>query len=478
MPAATYALLGYAVLIITVGVLGSRKTKSFSDFLLGGRKVGPWMTAFSYGTAYFSAVLFIGFAGKIGWNFGLSGLWIAIGNSFLGVLLVWWLLGRRIKHVTGEYGVHTMPELLEARYQSRGLKLLTSLAIFVFFIPYSAAVFMGLGYLFTSTFDVNYELMVLLMGVFTGIYLVLGGYRSMAMIDVVFGVVMILGVGVLLWSCLEKGGGLDRILADLEAKDPRLVAPVGPPGFWPLVSLVFLTSVAPFAMPQLVQKFYAIRDRKAVRVGMIASTAFAVLVTVTAYFTGALTRLFITPESHPAVFAEGGKVDFDALMPEMLTSVIPPALSVVIFLLILSASMSTLAALVLISASTITKDLYAGFVNRGATDRRLTILVRAASVFFIVLSMSLALLRPAVIVTILSISWGAIGAVFLGPFLWAIFGSRVEKRGALGAAVLGLATCLTIWALGGPKWVPEAGSLGMIVSVVAAPLISTALPRR
>ena len=168
MPAATYALLGYAVLIITIGVLGSRKTKTFSDFLLGGRKVGPWMTAFSYGTAYFSAVLFIGFAGKIGWNFGFSGLWIAIGNSIVGVLLVWWLLGQRIKRVTGEHGVHTMPELLEARYESRGLRLLTSLAIFVFFIPYSAAVFMGLGYLFTSTFGVDYELMVLLMGVFTG----------------------------------------------------------------------------------------------------------------------------------------------------------------------------------------------------------------------------------------------------------------------------------------------------------------------
>ena len=300
----------------------------------------------------------------------------------------------------------------------------------------------------------------------------------MAMIDVVFGIVMIVGVGVLLWSCLEKGGGLDRILADLELKDPRLVAPVGPPGLWPLVSLVFLTSVAPFAMPQLVQKFYAIRDRKAVRIGMVASTVFAILVTVTAYFTGALTRLFITPESHPAVFGEGGKVDFDALMPEMLTSVIPPALSVVIFLLILSASMSTLAALVLISSSTITKDLYAGFVNRHATDRRLTILVRAASVFFIALSMALALLRPAVIVTILSISWGAIGAVFLGPFLWAIFGRRVEKRGAMGAAILGLATCLTIWALGGPKRVPEAGSIGMIVSFVAAPLISMAWPHR
>jgi len=220
-----------------------------------------------------------------------------------------------------------------------------------------------------------------------------------------------------------------------------------------------------------VQKFYAIKDRRSVHIGMIASTVFAVLVTGVAYFTGALTRLFITPASHPEVF-HGGGIDYDALMPEMLTTVIPPALSIVIFLLILSASMSTLAALVLISGSTITKDLYAGFFDRDASDRRLTILVRIASVVFILISMALALLRPAVIVTILSISWGAIGSVFIGPFLWALFSKWVGKKGAFGAAVLGLATCLGYFALGGPKMVPQAGSAGMIVSFVAAPLIS------
>ncbi|MEN8150837.1 MAG: sodium:solute symporter [Planctomycetota bacterium] len=475
MPAATWAVLGYALLIIVIGILGSRKTRTFTDFLLGGREVGPWMTAFSYGTAYFSAVLFIGFAGNIGWRHGLSGLWIAIGNSIVGVLFVWWLLGSRIKKVTGAYGVHTMPELLEARYGSRGIRLFTSLAIFVFFIPYSAAVFMGLGYLFESNFNMDYRLMVLLMGVFTGIYLVLGGYKSMAMIDVIFGIVMIFGVGVLLWSCLDKGGGLAKILADLEAMDPKLTAPVGPPGVWPLVSLVFLTSIAPLAMPQLVQKFYSIKDRRSVRIGMFASTVFAVIVTVTAYFTGALTRLFLTPESHPALFERKGSEFFDALMPEMLTTVIPPALSVVIFLLILSASMSTLAALVLISSSTIVKDLYAGFIHRDASDRRLTVLVRIASIGFIALSMGLALAKPAVIVTILSISWGAIGAVFLGPFLWAMFGKSVGKVGAMGAAVLGLGTCLVMFAIGGKSMVPQAGSVGMIVSFVAAPLISLVL---
>jgi len=471
VPYATYAVLGYAVLIIVVGILGSRKTKSFSDFLLGGRAVGPFMTAFSYGTAYFSAVLFIGFAGKIGWGFGLSGLWIALGNSIVGVLLVWWLLGRRIKDVTAKYGVNTMPELLEARYQSPGLRLFTSLAIFIFFIPYSAAVFMGLSYLFTSNFEVSYELMVLLMGALTAIYLVLGGYKAMAMIDVVFGMVMVVGVVILLWCCIDRGGGLAEIVGSLEEQDPKLTAAVGPGGLRSLFFLVFLTSVAPFAMPQLAQKFYSIKDDRSIRIGMIASTVFAVIVTGTAYFTGALTRIFLTPQSNPAAFADGKPV-FDALMPELLSTVIPPALGIAIFLLILSASMSTLAALVLISSSTIVNDLYAGFIRKETSDRRLTLLVRGASVFFILLSMGLALLKPAVIVTILVVSWGAIGSVFLGPFIWALFGRRVNRNGAFAGAVLGLATCLAIFALAGPKEVPMAGSLGMIVSFLTPPIVS------
>ncbi len=471
MSYATYAVLGYAVLIIVVGILGSRKTRSFSDFLLGGREVGPFMTAFSYGTAYFSAVLFIGFAGKIGWGFGLSGLWIAAGNSIVGVALVWWVLGSRVKKVTSEYGVHTMPELLEARYGSKGLRLFTSLSIFVFFIPYSAAVFMGLSYLFTSNFGVSYEMMVLMMGALTAIYLVLGGYKAMAMIDVVFGMVMVAGVVILLWCCIDRGGGMTQIVTDLRAQDPLLTAPVGPGGFRSLFFLVFLTSIAPFAMPQLVQKFYAIKDDRSVRIGMIASTVFALIVTGTAYFTGALTRIFLTPESTPEAFADGKPV-FDALMPELLSAVMPPALGIVIFLLILSASMSTLAALVLISSSTITKDLYAGFIRKDATDRRLTLMVRGASVFFIMLSMGLALLKPAVIVTILVVSWGAIGSVFLGPFAWALIGRRVDRTGAFAAAVLGLATCLIIFVVGGPKEVPMAGSIGMIVSFLAAPLVT------
>ncbi|MEZ5359303.1 MAG: sodium/solute symporter [Candidatus Zixiibacteriota bacterium] len=461
-------IAAYAIVIIIVGILGLRKTKSFSDFFLGGGKIGPWMTAFTYGTAYFSAVLFIGFAGKIGWGFGYSGLWIAIGNALLGVLGVWWILGWRIKRMSLEYNVHTMAEYFEKRYDSRFLKLFSSIVIFIFFIPYTAAVFMGLSYLFRSTFGIDYTVALLFMGVFTAIYLVLGGYKSMTMIDVVFGMIMTVGVLILLGTTLYKAGGLDSITEGLRAINPQLTQAVGPPGLWPLFSLVFLTSIAPFAMPQLVQKFYAIRDRRSIRVGMIASTFFALLIGGIGYFTGSTTRFFLNPENAPNAFADGKPI-FDALMPELFANIIPESLSIVMLLLILSASMSTLAALVLISSSSFAKDVYAGFINPNVSDQKLTLLMRIASAFFVLLSVVMAYFKPATIVSILGISWGAIGAVFLGPFIWGLFTSWANKTGAIGSAVVGLTMCLWLYYHGMTS--PEAGTIGMIVSLVMCPIL-------
>lgn len=469
MTAKIIVLSLYALMIIIVGILGLRKTKSFSDFLLGGGKVGPWMTAFSYGTAYFSAVLFIGFAGKIGWAFGYSGLWIALVNALLGVMGVWMILGWRIKRMVNEYKVHTLSEFLEKRYNQRAFKLLSAIVIFIFLIPYSTAVFMGLSYLFTSNFNISYVYALLFMGSFTAIYLVMGGYKSMALIDMLFGMIMSVGVIILFASALNKGGGLSGITFSLEQIDPLLTSTVGPPGFWPLFALIFLTSVAPFAMPQLIQKFYAIRDQRSVKVGTYASTAFALLIGGVAYFLGSTTHIFLEPGTHSKAFTADGQPIFDRLMPELLAHVIPSSLSVLILLLILSASMSTLAALVLISSSAFTKDFWAGFVNSGISDRSMTSLMRIMSIVFISLSVFLAYLEPNTIVSILGISWGALGSFFLGPFIWGLFNTRVRSISAYVSGLGGLGLCLGLY-FGGMSS-PEAGTIGMMASLILPAIV-------
>jgi SSS family solute:Na+ symporter/sodium/proline symporter len=475
MVAKIVILAAFALMTITVGIIASRKARSFKDFFLGGGTIGPWMTAFTYGAAYFSAVLFIGFAGKIGWEFGMSSLWIAAGNSFIGVLGVWFLMGPRIKKMASETGAQTMADYLEKRYQSKALNLYTSICIFIFFIPYTAAVFMGLSYLFQANFNLNYTSALAFMGVFTAIYLVLGGYRSMTMIDVIFGMIMIAGVIILFGSVVNKGGGLDKIFAGLTSIDPKLTSAVGRPGIWPLFSLFFLTSFAPFAMPQLIQKFYAIKDKRSIYRGMIASTIFSILISGVAYFTGSALRLFLSPATAPNAFKNGQPL-FDALMPELLARVVPPALSILILLLVLSASMSTLAALVLISSSSVSKDIYSRFINKNATDKQMTLLMRVFSAFFILLSVLLAYYKPATIVAILGISWGSIGAAFLGPFVWGLLSKRMTKLGAFSSSILGLAACLILYLKGMPS--PQAGTIGMIISLCVNPIVSILVPYR
>jgi len=464
-------LAAYALMIIVVGIIGLRKTKSFNDFFLGGGNVGPWFTAFSYATAYFSAVVFIGFAGKVGWGFGYSGIWIGIINGLVGVLAVWAILGWKVKKVSTEMGISTLSEFLDKRYNSPFLKIFASIAIFVFLIPYSAAVFIGLSYLFKSTFpDLGYVNAVIFIAIFTTIYLVLGGYKSMTLIDTIFGIIMIAGVLIMVYFTIDKAGGLSVITNSLNEINPKLTSVIGPPGWWPLFSLIFLTSVAPFAMPQLIQKFYAVKDRKAIRVGMIGSSVFAVLLGVIAYFMGSTTRFFLKPNITPEAFNADGTPIVDALMPELLTSVIPESLFIIILLVLLSASMSTLAALILVSSSSLVKDFYAGFINKNVSDKKLTLLMRLGSAFFVLLSALIAINPPETIVAILGISWGAIGSVFLGPFIWGLFSKKVNKVGAIASMIGGLSICLILFISGMSS--PEAGTIGMIASLAINPVFS------
>ena len=460
----------YAITIIAFGIIGMKKTKSFSDYLLGGGQVGAWMSAFSYGTTYFSAVVFIGFAGKIGWGFGYSGVWIGVFNALIGVLCVWWLMAWKIKQAAVKYNISTLSEFLEVRYGLKNIKLFSALVIFIFLIPYSAAVFQGLSYLFESSIPgLQYWHAVVFMGLFTAIYISLGGYKTMASLDTFFGIVMVLGVIMLLIFTLIAGEGIGNITEKLSQIEPKLTSAVGPPGLWPLFSLIFLTSVAPFAMPQLVQKFIAIKNEKAIKLGMIASTVFALLIGCIAYFTGATGRVFINMENTPVAF-ENGKPIFDKLMPELLMSIIPDSLFIVILILLLSASMSTLAALVLISSSTLSKDIYAGYINKKVSDKKLTLITRTGSIFFVVLSVTLALFKVDTIVEIMGISWGAIGSAFLGPFVWGILWDKANKFGAYASMFSGMTVTLVLYFSGMSS--PEAGTIGMLVSFIVNPVVS------
>jgi len=474
-------MIKYGILALFAGgllflsYLSMKKVSTLNDYFLGDRSIGPWVSAFTYGTTYFSAVLFIGYAGKIGWGFGLSALWIAVGNSVVGSLLAWKVLAKRTRQITMRLDAMTMPEFLESRYQSSGLKIFSSLIIFIFLVPYSASVYMGLSYFFEQVFAIPYIWALAIMVALTALFLLLGGYLAVAITDFVQGIVMVIGIVVMIYFILTHpaAGGLAGIWDSLKQVNPELVDIVGPPGWIPLLSLVVLTSLGSWGLPQMVQRFYTIKDEKSIKAAMIVATLFGVLVTGAAYFIGATTHVFF--DQLPLV---NGVANADLLIPQLIVKVMPEAVAFLILLLVLSASMSTLSSLVLVSSSTLAIDLFKGFIKPDMSDKHSMLLMRLLCLAFVLLSFVIAITRPAVILTLMAVSWGTVAGSFLAPYLYGLYWSGITKVGAWSGLISGLGISLGLSAYFQMKaqYIPLIGSLAILIPLVVVPVISLLTP--
>ncbi len=458
----------YIAAMILIGVWGMRRTKTLNDFFLGGRSIGPWMSAFAYGTTYFSAVLFIGFAGKLGWGFGLPVMWIAVGNAAVGALLAWLVLGRRTRRMTQNLDAMTMPEFFQERFGARYVKMLAATIIFVFLIPYSASVFTGLAYLFKINFNISYDLALVVMIAITGVYLVLGGYFAVTLTDFIQGLIMIVGSILMIGIMTDKAGGIGTAIQTIQTQYAAHVPAAKQPGALLLGALVFMTSFGVWGMPQMVQKFYSIKDERMIMRAAIVTTVFAVIITFAAYFNGALAHVFLDSP----IMGDDGKPAFDQMIPQLLKSHLPPVLMAVILLLVLSASMSTLSSLVLVSSSAIAIDLYKGHINPGVSKEGSLLLMRVLSALFILLSYFIAKYKLAIIVTLMSISWGAVAGAFMAPFLFGLYWRRTTLAGIYAGMLTGLATAIGLFFWLGAAKAPIGAAAAMLVPFAVVPLVS------
>jgi solute:Na+ symporter, SSS family len=465
---AVILLVVFLAAMIGIGLWGMKKTTTLGDFFLGGRTIGPWVSAFAYGTTYFSAVLFIGFAGKLGWGFGLNSLWIAAGNVLFGTFLAWLVLGKRTRRMTQNLNCMTMPEFLHERYGGRYLKIVSAIIIFVFLIPYSASVFKGLGYLFEANFHMPYEYALLVMIAITGIYLILGGYFAITLTDFIQGLIMLVGSVAMVFILVNKAGGFLDVASRLPALYAQHVPLAKQPNLWLLAALVFMTSFGTWGMPQMVQKFYAIKDEKMIYKAAVITTLFAVVITFSAYFTGSLAHMFY--ESVPVT--AGGKPAFDQIVPNMLVAQLPGVLMAVILLLVLSASMSTLSSLVLVSASAIAIDLYKGHVNPSVSKENSLMMMRFLSGVFVVISYFIARYDFAFIVTLMSLSWGCVAGAFMAPFLYSLYWKRTTLAGVQAGIVTGLILGIGLFFKLGQSNSPIASSIAMLVPFLVVPAVS------
>lgn len=481
---ATISLLVFVLLMLGIGVSSSRKVTGVNEFLLGGRNIGPLLSAFAYGTTYFSAVIFIGYAGMHGWNIGLGSIWIGVGNAVIGCLIAWLLLAKRTRRMTRRLNARTIPEFLASRYSCRQMKIYAAAVIFIFLVPYAASVYKGLGTMFSAIYGgADPLLCMLLVAILTGIYLVLGGYIATALNDFIQGVIMIIGILLMLVILVNRPevGGFSQIIPRLTAISPQLSDITGGSSTSFLITNIMLTSFGVWGLPQMVHKYYAIKDEAGIKTATIVSTIFAVIIGCGAYFTGSLSRLFIpaTPEGMPDV--PGG---YDNVMPTLLMKALvhsPLAMVVlsVIMLLLLSASMSTLAAIVLSSSSAVSVDLV-GELHPTIKDKNQMWLMRVLCVLFVALSYLFAAMNISFIVNLMSFSWGVVAGSFIGPFIWGLYWKGTTKAGAWAGLLCGIVVvgglltynCATIGFAAAKAFAPQFGVSAMAASIIVVPVVS------
>ena len=464
-----------------VGVLCRRHTRDTAGFVLGGRSVGPWLSAFAYGTSYFSAVIFIGYAGQFGWKYGIASTWIGLGNAFIGSLLAWVVLGRRTRVMSQHLDAATMPDFFEKRFRSKPLKIAAALIIFVFLIPYTASVYNGLSRLFEMAFGIDYSYCIIGMALLTAVYVLIGGYMATAVNDFIQGIIMLGGIAVTVIAVLRLNGGFSASVSALSKVESgsdingAFVSFFGPEPL-SLLGVVILTSLGTWGLPQMVQKFYAIKSEKDVHIGTVVSTVFAVVVAAGSYFLGGFGRLFADNIEYSAA----GTPVYDSIMPSIL-SLLPDLLVAIVIMLVLSASMSTLSSLVLTSSSVITIDLVDELSGKKMTERRRISVMRVFLAFFVIISAVIALIQyksaSTFIAQLMGISWGALAGAFLGPFLYSLYWKKTTAAAVWCSFAVGIGFTVgnMLAGMAGHPLIASpinAGALAMLLSLVIVPTVS------
>ncbi|MFP3089163.1 sodium transporter [Treponema sp. TIM-1] len=465
-------LVVFLALMTGIGIWGMRKTKTLGDFFLGGRTMGPWVSAVAYGTSYFSAVIFIGFAGAQGWQFGLNALWIALGNALIGACAAWVVLARRTRRMTQNLDAMTMPEFLQKRYGAKHLKPVAASVIFFFLLPYSASVFKGLGHLFEAVFHIPYDLALLIMIAFTGVYLILGGYFAIAITDFIQGIIMFFGAAAMILVLSGQGGGILEMIRKVAENYPVHVPPERQPSALTIVSLVFMTSFGTWGLPQMTQKFYAIKNEAVIPRAAVVTTVFALMIGIAAYLTGAYAHVFFDLTTVPQ--NEAG-ILYDSIIPTLLTNQFIGNLQLLlalILLLVLSASMSTLSSLVLVSSSSVAIDLYPSQVDSKTGKDRSVAMMRLLSALFIIVSYFISRFQIGFIVTLMSLSWGVVSGAFAAPYILGLYHRRITKAGAYAGLITGLVTEIVLFFVLGSARSPLAASFAIVVPFIVVPLVS------
>ncbi len=430
-----FVLVLYLGMLAAIGAVLSSRSKSAGDFALGGRQVGPWVTALSFVAAYYSSVVIIG-GGAFGWRFGLSTLWVGAGNVLVGTTLAWIVLGRRVRRFTEKLDAMTLPGFFGSRYGSAETRIFSAAATALFLIIYNVSVLKGMANAFEVLMELPYWAGVVISGVVILFYTAMGGYLAVVWTSFVQAIVMIAALCLLTFMSLQKVGGMTALVDRLNTIDPGLVNTPGTWGWAGLVSFTIIVSLGTWGMPQLLVRFYSIKNDKMLRMGTVIVTVGA-SIALLPYLTGAIARVLVPEIGSP-----------DQAIPALTDLVLNDWGGALFLAGVVAAGMSTFAGVLIIISSSMVRDVWILGLGRKLTPEAELKANRVMSLAVGVVSLLIALKPPALVLVLTAFSWAVIASTNLWPLLFGLYWKRTSPQATLWSMLTGVASALTWQILG------------------------------
>lgn len=431
-------LLFFMVIFFMIGFWANTYVKSSNSFLqeyfLGGRELGGFVLAMTMIATYGSASSFIGGPG-VAYTKGLGWVLLSMAQLPMGYFVLM-VLGKKFAIIARKNNYVTIIDFLKDRYQSNVVVLIAALSIIIFLFSAMTAQWVGGARLIESLTGLNYIPSLFIFAVSVLVYVIIGGFRAVALSDTVQGMIMLVGTIILLVGTIIAGGGLSNIMAELVEINPNLISPFGSEqeltpiyvsSFWILVG------VGVIGLPQIAVRAMSYKDSKAMHKAIIIGTFVIGTIMFGMHLIGVLARAVI-----PGI--EIG----DKVMPTLTLEVLPPLLAGIVLSAPMAAIMSTVNALLILVSSTVVKDIYLNFIKPNASEKQIknTSLVVTTIIGLAVLLF--ALNPPDLLVWLNLFSFGGLESVFIWPIVFGLYWSRGNKYGACISMIVGMGSYIVI----------------------------------
>lgn len=457
-------MIAYMAVVIIIGIaFAKRANKNTDSYFLGGRTLGPWVTAMSAEASDMSGWLLMGLPGVAYWCGISDAAWTAIGLA-LGTYVNWLITSKRLRRYSEKANAITLPEFFSNRFHEKNKIIMTVAALFIliFFTVYAASCLVTCGKLFSTLFGFDYVPMMIVGAVFVLVYTIIGGFLAESASDFMQAIVMVVALVVIVITGTVAAGGLDAVIDNAKSIPGffdffGIATPVtdangvqqsvnGEPLFGEAGTYSFLSilsclawGLGYFGMPQVLLRFMAIRSERELKSSRRIATVWCVISLIVAVFIGVIGRSL-----YPTVLTTAAESENVFIL--LATNLLPPVLAGLVMAGILAATISSSDSYLLIAASAFSKNIFQGLIHKKASDKQVLVISRITLLVITAIAIVIALDENSVIFNIVSFAWAGFGATFGPLMLMSLFWKRINRWGGI-AGMIGGGVMVFIWNL-------------------------------